>query len=102
MDNFLIRILVMKDTLRVRQVLASSHKATSGSFTELVAAMGAPRSSSTGRRKVGTAVQRVQEDPSACSPIRLATNRFQVDSSGSEGEKTNSPSGSSPLKGNNF
>ena len=92
----------MKDALRVRQVLASSHKATSGSFTELVAAMGAPRSSSTGRRKVGTAVQRVQEDPSACSPIRLATNRFQVDSSGSEGEKTNSPSGSSPLKGNNF
>ena len=86
---------VMKDALRVRQVLASSHKSTGGSFTELVAAMGVPKSASTGRRKTGTAIQRLQDESSTCSPIRLATNRFQVETSSSEGEKA-----SSPLKGN--
>ena len=89
----------MKDTLRVRQVLAASHKPAGGSFTELVAAMGAPRGGSGGRRKLGTAIQRLQDGPDTCSPIRLATNRFQIDSSGSEGEKNGAVATSSPLKG---
>ena len=89
----------MKDALRVRQVLAASRKSAGGSFTEMVAAMGAPRPNNSGRRKVGTAVQRVQENASTCSPIRLATNRFQIDSSGSDSDKVVNPATSSPLKG---
>ena len=89
----------MRDTLRVRQVLATSRKSTGGSFTDLVAAMGAPRSNSTGRRKVGTAVQRVQDSGVGCSPIRLATNRFQIDSSSSDSEKHSVAVTSSPSKG---
>ena len=78
----------MRDALRVRQVLASSRKTTGSSFTDLVAAMGAPKSTSTGRRKTGTASQRNQTPGVGCSPVRLATNRFQIDSSGSDGEKS--------------
>ena len=85
----------MRETLRVRQVLAQS-KTTDDSFTHLVASMGMPKAASTGRRKVGTAVTR--SDLSSGTKSKLS-KRFQVDSSESDCDKSGGSSSGSVKNG---
>lgn len=89
----------MKDALRVRQVLAQS-KCTEGSFTQMVANMGKPVKTSTGRKKMGTASQKVKESSSGAGKKVVPVNRFQIDSSESEGDRTLLGGDGTPVKGN--
>ena len=85
----------MRETLRVRQVLAQT-KVADDSFTQLVASMGMPRASSTGRCKVGTAGTRPRSTPKVRGKV---AKRFQVDSSESEGDKSGNGSSGSASHG---
>ena len=88
----------MKDALRVRQVLAQS-KNTEGSFTQMVANMGKPVKASTGRKKVGTAVQKSKESHVGNGKKVASVKRFQIDSSGSESDRTLQNGNVTPVKG---
>ena len=85
----------MRETLRVRQVLAQS-KTADDSFTHLVASMGKPRATSTGRRKNGTAVTRAE---SGAAQKSKNGKRFQIDSSESDGDKSGGASVHSVVSG---
>ena len=91
----------MKDALRVRQVLAQS-KNTEGSFTQMVANMGKPVRTSTGRKKTGTAAQKLKEPVVGKGKKVVSVERFQIDSSGSEADRTLQNENATPVKGTIF